>query len=585
MLAETGVLVGDRGAYRLAHALDTVPVPATVQAVLAARIDRLAPEAKGLLQTAAVIGTEVPWPLLQSLANTADEALSRSLAQLQAAELLYETRLFPERAYTFKHTLTQEVAYGSLLHVRRRVLHARLVAALEAQAGDRADEQVERLAHHAVCGELWEQAVGYSRQAGEKAQTRAAYRAAVGYIEQALAALAHLPASRATTAQAIDLRLALRTALNALGAAPGRILDVVRCAEPLAQTLGDPLRLGRVYADLSDLCWLAGEGARACDYGQRALARATPLGDVGLLARVHIVLGRVWYDAGAYALAITHLERNVALLQEARLAARFHTNGSVAVASRACLSLCHAERGAFTAGRALADDGLQLAETVQHPFRLIEAYYGGGVVALRQGDVPRAIPLLERALGLCQDWHIPVFVPRLAVALGVAYTLAGRVAAGLTLVDQGVAHAVARERPAMRAPVVAGRSEALLQAGRLDEAHTCAVQAVALAGQYQQRGTQAWALWLLGASTAHQPLPEDASAVGHYRQALTLAEELSMRPLQAHCHRGLGMLYATTGQREQARAALSTAIDMYQAMEMTFWLPETEAALAQVQQR
>jgi DNA-binding winged helix-turn-helix (wHTH) protein/class 3 adenylate cyclase/tetratricopeptide (TPR) repeat protein len=585
MLAETGVLVGDRGAYRLAHALDTVPVPATVQAVLAARIDRLAPEAKGLLQTAAVIGTEVPWPLLQSLANTADEALSRSLAQLQAAELLYETRLFPERAYTFKHTLTQEVAYGSLLHVRRRVLHARLVAALEAQAGDRADEQVERLAHHAVCGELWEQAVGYSRQAGEKAQTRAAYRAAVGYIEQALAALAHLPASRATTAQAIDLRLALRTALNALGAAPGRILDVVRCAEPLAQTLGDPLRLGRVYADLSDLCWLAGEGARARDYGQRALARATPLGDVGLLARVHIVLGRVWYDAGAYALAITHLERNVALLQEARLAARFHTNGSVAVASRACLSLCHAERGAFTAGRALADDGLQLAETVQHPFRLIEAYYGGGVVALRQGDVPRAIPLLERALGLCQDWHIPVFVPRLAVALGVAYTLAGRVAAGLTLVDQGVAHAVARERPAMRAPVVAGRSEALLQAGRLDEAHTCAVQAVALAGQYQQRGTQAWALWLLGASTAHQPLPEDASAVGHYRQALTLAEELSMRPLQAHCHRGLGMLYATTGQREQARAALSTAIDMYQAMEMTFWLPETEAALAQVQQR
>jgi tetratricopeptide (TPR) repeat protein len=298
---------------------------------------------------------------------------------------------------------------------------------------------------------------------------------------------------------------------------------------------------------------------------------------------VLIVLGRVMYNAGAYARAIGYLERNVALLQGERRVARFRTNGSVAVASCACLSLCHAELGAFTVGRALAADGLQLAETVQHPFRLIEACYGGSIVRLRQGDVQRALPLLERALGLCQDWHIPVFVPRLAATLGVAYTLAGRIAAGLTLVEQGMAHAVARDRPNMLAPVVAGLSEASLRAGHLDEAHTCAVQAVELAVQYQQRGTQAWALWLLGESTARQRSPAGAPALGAYRQALALATELGMRPLQAHCHRSLGTLYATIGQREQARAALSTAIDMYRAMEMTFWLPETEAVLAQVE--
>ena len=136
-LVETGVLVGERGAYRLAQPLDTLQVPATVQALLAARIDRLPPEDKRLLQTAAVIGTEVPWPLLQAIADTPDEALYRSLAQLQAAEFLYETSLFPERAYTFKHALTHEVAYGSLLQERRRALHARIVEALEALAGDR----------------------------------------------------------------------------------------------------------------------------------------------------------------------------------------------------------------------------------------------------------------------------------------------------------------------------------------------------------------------------------------------------------------------------------------------------------------
>ena len=169
-LVETGVLVGERGAYRLAQPLDTLQVPATVQALLAARIDRLPPEDKRLLQTAAVIGTEVPWPLLQAIADTADEALYRSLAQLQAAEFLYETSLFPERAYTFKHALTHEVAYGSLLQERRRALHARIVEALEALAGDRLDDQVERLAQHALRGEVWEKALAYGRQAGDKAR-------------------------------------------------------------------------------------------------------------------------------------------------------------------------------------------------------------------------------------------------------------------------------------------------------------------------------------------------------------------------------------------------------------------------------
>ena len=227
-LVETGVLVGERGAYRLAKPLDTLQVPATVQALLAARIDRLPPEDKRLLQTAAVIGTEVPWPLLQAIADTPDEALYRSLAQLQAAEFLYETSLFPERAYTFKHALTHEVAYGSLLHERRRVLHARIVEALEALAGDRLDDQVERLAQHALRGEVWDKALAYGRQAGDKAQTRSAYREAVVCYEQALAALEHLPDSRAATEQAIDLRLGLRTALNALGEAPGRMLDHLR---------------------------------------------------------------------------------------------------------------------------------------------------------------------------------------------------------------------------------------------------------------------------------------------------------------------------------------------------------------------
>ena len=130
-LVETGMLVGAPGAYRLAQPLASLQMPATVQAVLAARIDRLPPEEKHVLQTAAVIGTEVPLPLLQAIAELPEADLHRGLAHLQAAEFLYETRLFPEREFTFKHALTHEVAYNGLLQERRRALHARIVEALE----------------------------------------------------------------------------------------------------------------------------------------------------------------------------------------------------------------------------------------------------------------------------------------------------------------------------------------------------------------------------------------------------------------------------------------------------------------------
>ena len=230
----------------------------------------------------------------------------------------------------------------------------------------------------------------------------------------------------------------------------------------------------------------------------------------------------------------------------------------------------------------MAEEGLRIAETVQNPFSLIEACYGASLVYRRQGEVQRAIPMLERAIGLCQDWPIPLLWPGQAAALGLAYALEGRVAAGLALVEQGMEQAVTRGRSRRLPSMVAWLSEAYLLAGRLEDAHARATQAVDLARQYQQRGAQAWALWILGENTARQAFPESEPAASHYRQALSLAEELGMRPLQAHCHRGLGTLYAQIDQPEQARTELSTAIELYRAMAMPFWLQETEALLAQV---
>ena len=186
----------------------SLTLPTTIQAVLAARLDRLPPTEKRLVQTAAVIGSEVPVPLLQAVTDVAEDALPHLLGHLQRAELLYETPLVPVPVYTFKHVLTQEVAYGSLLQEQRRALHARIVEALEALAGDRLAEQVERLAYHALRGEVWDKAVTYCQQAGARAYDRAAFHEAVASFEQALQALAHLPEPGDTRGLAIELRLA-----------------------------------------------------------------------------------------------------------------------------------------------------------------------------------------------------------------------------------------------------------------------------------------------------------------------------------------------------------------------------------------
>jgi class 3 adenylate cyclase/tetratricopeptide (TPR) repeat protein len=400
-LVESGVLVGESGAYRLATAPPTIQVPATVQAVLAARIDRLPPEDKHLLQTAAVIGTEVPCALLQAIAELPEADLHRGLAHLQAAEFLYETGLFPELVYTFKHALTHEVAYGGLLLERRRALHARIVEALEALTGDQGSEQVERLAYHALRSEMWDKALTYCRQAGEKALAQSAYYEAVGYFEQALNALPHLLETRDTREQAIDLRLALRTALVPSGGF-GRILAYLLEAESLAETLDDSQRLGQIALFLSTHFWITGVYDQAIAAAQRALVLAMNGGDVVLYALANQYLGYAYQAQGDYRRAIDCFGQTVMSLDGAQRYERFGMALLPAVRSHADLARCHAELGTFAEGRTLGDEGLRIAEAVAHTASLMFAYWGIGLLALRQGDLCRALSRLERAVRICQ---------------------------------------------------------------------------------------------------------------------------------------------------------------------------------------
>ncbi len=576
-LVEIGVLVGEPGAYHLAQALPTIQVPATVQAVLAARIDRLPPEEKRLLQTAAVVGTEVPLPLLQTIADVPEAALHRSLAHLQAAEFLYETRLFPEQEYTFKHALTHEVAYNSLLLERRRVLHARLVEAFEALTPERVAEQVDRLAHHALRGEVWDKAVTYCQQAGARAYDRAAFREAVTPFEQALQALAHLREHDDTRMQALELRLALGVTLNALGE-HGRCLALLGEAEALARALDDRARLVRVLASMARLLRTTADHGRAMVVGQQALELAAALGESALQMEASLYLGQVYLSIGNFDQAAELLQRNV----EAADRESGTPSTDMRIESRAWLARTLGQLGAFAEGQRHGEEALRLATLEGRGFALSVAHGCLGHLYLAKGNLEHAIRVFDQGLALCRASGNRTWLRVTAAGLGSAYTLQGRLAEGRALLEEAISEGTRTGALLNHAYRVAWLSEICRRAGCGDEAWQHARQALDLARQLKERGHEALALYQLGVVHAHADSPDAEQAEAHYQQALALAEALGMRPLVAHCHLGLGRLYGQTGQREQARAALTTAIELYRSMDMTFWLPQAEAALAQI---
>ena len=362
-----------------------------------------------------------------------------------------------------------------------------------------------------------------------------------------------------------------------------RILAALREAETLAEALGDPNRLGQVSQLLSYQFYLMGAYDQAIVTAQRALALATAGGNTVLQAHVNEYIGVTYQARGDYRRAIDYLKQTVVSLDGAWSRESFGRVFLPSVLSHAYLARSHAELGRFAEGRVLGEEGLRIAEVVGQLGSLMVASWGIGLLFLRQGDLPRALPMLERAMVLCQDTDIPLWLPRVTTALGAAYTLTGRTADAVPMLMQALERMTATETGSNQVHCCLSLGEAYLRGGHLEEAHAHAKRVLALAQEHQERGHQAYVLWLLGEIAVRAEPSESEQSEADYQRALVMANELGMRPLAAHCHLGFGTLYRQMGRGLEACAALSTAIELYRAMEMTFWLPQAEAALAQVQ--
>ena len=501
-------------------------VPDTVQAVIAARIDQLEPVEKRVLQIAAVIGNDVSYTILSSVGEFSQETMRRALRRLQAAEFLYETDLSASGSYRFKHALTNEVAYATLLQQTRRELHGRVVAALERMYAGRLDEQIDALAYHSVRAELLESAAAYCARAGSRALAQAANRTAAGYFAEALSALTNLPQTAERAAREIDLRFEMRNTLFVLGERDA-IWEHLCRAETLAEYIDDPVRRGYAVLQIGGWFWQQGQPREACATGERALAIAQEHGDqvLSALAWYRIGLGR--HASGSYREATEELMRATSLLDERGDRTLIALGGYPYAFCCSFLSWSLAELGEFDAAEEWGRRGWRLAVDRNHAYSQTVVAFGLGHCYVLQGRFDEALPILEKGFEQCQIAEVRAAVDWVASLLGLALVATGRPERGFRLLRESVTNYTKR-MGLHRALLELRLARACLIVDDAHEGFLAAERASALALQHGERANAAWAELFLANSArddGRRAAPE------HFDRAIALATELSLAPL------------------------------------------------------
>ena len=577
-LVESRVLVRERTGYRVTRDLERLRVPATVHAVLASRIDRLAPIDKSVLQCASVIGETVPVRILEGTVQLSGHELRDALARLLRAEFVYPAGSLSDTQYHFTHALTRDVVYGTLLKEQRRVLHGHIVAAIEGTYAERLGEQIEMLAHHTVHGELWEKAVDYLRDAGAKAAGRGALTDSIARYEEALSIVGRLPPSVENTRRATDVRLDFHVPLFPLGQT-ARLLELYKEAEDLAHRLEDMSRLGRITYRLGAYCWVGADYAQGVSYARRAIQIADARGDRELRVAAAHVLGMNYEAPGDYRAAIRELLSIVEGPDVDLAKTRRGVTIPTYTAGCAWLAACYAELGDFQRALEWGDRAVDVAGTSQHALAEVLAYTLRAYSPLYRGNFADAVPWCERAVALCDDKGIHGWRAAAYSAYGYALAGAGRQQEGLSYLERGVTLNEQTGIKTQHAHWVARRAEGLFMSGLIAEASDAAQQALSLSLSHRERGNEARALYVLAEAAAAGEHPARNAAFRDYDRAIEVSTALAMRPLHARCLLGRGRLSRRTGDRQQARAALETARTMLTDMEMSRWAQAADAEL------
>ena len=554
--------------YHLTKNIGDAIIPSTIHDVIMARVDSLIEGAKNLLQTGSVAGREFSHHLIRKVTEFAKDELLSHLSVLKDSELLYERGIYPQSNYVFKHALTQEVAYNSLLQKRRAELHLKIGKVLEKIHTDRLDEFSEMLAYHFLRGGDWQRAYRYSQEAGLKAYSHSAYDQAQRYFEDALTAINKLPRQKVWVEREIDLRFHMRSPLVALGRHE-EWGEWIRGAEPLAREINDDVRLSNVLNYLSSLHWILGQHRNAIDLGEKALNLAKRADHFSHQIAIMSHLGIFFFNIGDYPKQI-EIHQKVREQLVGDNAFRQHGLASLPGAlSRSMLVLGMAELGNFNKIDEIGHEAIEIAEQVRNTLTLIFVYNFLAMAYLRLGKVEPALPLLEKGYELCRFSEVQSMYSYTVGSLGYAYLLAKDHRRALDVLEEGAKdeNIHASFWPIHPLTVMADAYRAI---GEIPLATEMITRALKLSDKREERGFEAWAMLVkAGINDAAEQFEEAAQ---WYRSALQQASNLSMRPLVAHCHKGLANSYLHLGNKKEAQLENEMALEIYHSLGMTYWL-------------
>jgi len=537
-VVESGSFLDSEVLSKLGEDPKALKIPPTVQEVIAARIDRLATEHKALLQAASVVGVEVSPGLLRAITDLSEELLNGLLSDLERAEFIRQDNTASSQRYMFRHALTHEVAYNSLLYSTRRELHARLVTAIEDQYRDRLDEHIDKLAHHALHGSMWTKAIKYLQQAGGKALERSAYAAACIPFQHALAILDKQPTTPENVRLGIDIRLMMRAIFGATGEYD-RLERYLREAEALAESIDDQLRLAQINVAKALTLNFRGDLEASIRCGVRARDIAENIGNpnVSLAASVYIAQARMW--RGEFRQAIDLLANNLSWTKGSLRHERIVTTGTTSVLWLGMLGASEAYLGDFVQAAAICREACEIADEGQRPYDVALAYWYAGFVASHQGDIPKALLALEHGWEVCNANQVYSLLPILGTTLGYSYALSGRQADGIRHLERAVGFSRKANFHYAEAwsTVYLGFANAL--AGRHENIPTHANRALALARMHKFRAVEASSLRLLGEYYLRRSTGDFQAADLNYALGGEIASEFGLRPELAHCLSGL----------------------------------------------
>ena len=579
-LIESGaVLVSGRRAV-LVRPLENISFPNTVQAVIRARLDRLDRYARESLRLASVIGREFSRRILEQISDSTAK-LSESLDTLKNLELIQQIRIIPETEYLFKHVITQEVTYQTLLKKKRKELHGLIGQAIEELYADRLEEYFEMLAFHYRRAEDWSRAYRYNRKAGKKAQSLSAYTETLSYLDTALEALKQLPRTRARVKQEIDLRFKMRPSLFPLGRHEDWASHV-RKAELLARENNDKVRLAKCYNYLASYSWIHGRNKEAIKLCEKGLDLAESSGDFSTKIAAKFHLGIALLYTGEFERQVAVHREVAGLLSGQSVIEQHGLTSQPTVGTRALLTWGLSELGQFEEAEMWALQGSKLAGKVRNNFSTAFMQATSGLGNLRKGELGTALKLLHEANTLVHDLHIQSIFSFVTSSLGHAYILSERPDDALPIIEEAVKPKNLDASIISSVYPLTALSEALRLNGKIVKAFETAEEALRIFRQTKERCFGAWTLLVMAKIQSEMESEQIEQARQTFQQAKDLAANLRMRPLLAHCCLEIGQFYKRNGELEKSRLELQKAIDLFRPLGMRFWLPKAEALLGEV---